>query len=66
MALGNSKLSRVEQIKRFRILPTFWEAGGDEVTLTSKLERKVIAEKYAAQIDELYAENPPAHVVNAG
>ncbi|WP_410875897.1 fatty acid--CoA ligase FadD11 [Nocardia sp. A7] len=66
VALGNSKLSRVEQIKRFRILPTFWEAGGDEVTLTLKLKRKVIAEKYAAQIDELYAENPPADIVNAG
>ncbi|MFD6397306.1 fatty acid--CoA ligase FadD11 [Nocardia sp. NPDC060249] len=66
VAQGNSKLSRVEQIKRFRVLPTFWEAGGDEVTLTLKLKRKVIAEKYTAQIDELYAENPPAEVVNAG
>ncbi|MFC9664433.1 fatty acid--CoA ligase FadD11 [Nocardia sp. NPDC127606] len=66
VAQGNSKLSRVEQVKRFRILPTFWEAGGDEVTLTLKLKRKVIAEKYTAQIDELYAENPPAEVVNAG
>ncbi|MFD4442092.1 fatty acid--CoA ligase FadD11 [Nocardia sp. NPDC058519] len=66
VAVGNSKLSRVEQVKRFRVLPTFWEAGGDEVTLTLKLERKVIAEKYTAQIDELYAENPPAHIVNAG
>ncbi|MFD3745410.1 fatty acid--CoA ligase FadD11 [Nocardia sp. NPDC058633] len=66
VAAGNSKLSRVEQIKRFRVLPTFWEAGGDEVTLTLKLKRKVIAEKYAAQIDELYAANPPADVVDAG
>jgi long-subunit acyl-CoA synthetase (AMP-forming) len=66
VAQGNSKLSRVEQIKRFRILPTFWEAGGDEVTLTLKLKRKVIAEKYTAQIEELYAENPPAEVLSAG
>lgn len=66
VAVGNSKLSRVEQVKRFRVLPTFWEAGGDEVTLTLKLKRKVIAEKYTAQIDELYAENPPAEIVNVG
>ncbi|WP_297622123.1 fatty acid--CoA ligase FadD11 [Nocardia sp.] len=37
IAAGNAKLSAVEQVKRFRILPTFWEAGGDEVTLTMKL-----------------------------
>ena len=66
VAAGNSKLSRVEQVKRFRILPTFWEAGGDEVTLTLKLKRKVIAEKYTAQIDELYAEHPSADIVNVG
>lgn len=55
VAQGNTALSRVEQVKRFRVLPTFWEAGGDEVTLTLKLKRKVIAEKYAAEIAELYA-----------
>jgi long-chain acyl-CoA synthetase len=55
VAEGNSKLSRVEQIKRFRVLPTFWEPGGDEVTLTMKLKRKPINEKYAAEIEELYA-----------
>ena len=55
IADGNSKLSRVEQIKRFRVLPTFWEPGGDEITLTMKLKRKPINEKYAAEIEELYA-----------
>lgn len=52
---GNATLSRIEQIKRFTILPTFWEPGGDEMTPTSKLRRRPIAEKYAAEIDELYA-----------
>ncbi|MFD7844582.1 fatty acid--CoA ligase FadD11 [Nocardia sp. NPDC059764] len=51
---GNERLSRVEQIKRFVVLPTFWEAGGDEITLTMKLKRKAIAAKYAKEIDELY------------
>ena len=55
VADGNAKLSRVEQIKRFRVLPTFWEPGGDEITLTMKLKRKPINEKYAAAIEELYA-----------
>ncbi|MFE7741335.1 fatty acid--CoA ligase FadD11 [Nocardia sp. NPDC057455] len=54
IAAGNARLSRVEQVKRFRLLPTFWEAGGDEVTLTMKLKRRVIAEKYATEIAELY------------
>jgi long-chain acyl-CoA synthetase len=55
VAEGNAKLSRVEQIKRFRVLPTFWEPGGEEVTLTLKLRRRKIGEKYAAEIDDLYA-----------
>jgi long-subunit acyl-CoA synthetase (AMP-forming) len=37
IAEGNAKLSKVEQIKRFRVLPSFWEPGGDEITLTMKL-----------------------------
>ena len=55
VASGNAKLAKVEQIKRFRVLPTFWEPGGDEITLTMKLKRKPIHEKYGAEIDELYA-----------
>jgi len=54
IATGNAKLSRVEQIKRFRILPEFWEPGGAEITPTMKLRRKPISEKYAAEIAELY------------
>ncbi|WP_194833279.1 fatty acid--CoA ligase FadD11 [Nocardia sp. XZ_19_369] len=54
VAAGNTKLSRVEQIKRFTVLPTFWEPGGDEITLTMKLRRKPIAAKYAPDIDRLY------------
>ena len=63
VAEGNRKLSRVEQIKRFRVLPTFWEPGGDEITLTMKLKRRPISEKYAAEIEELYAE-PPGPLVH--
>ncbi|HKG36929.1 MAG TPA: AMP-dependent synthetase/ligase [Solirubrobacterales bacterium] len=52
---ANSKLSRVEQIKKFTILPTEWEPGGDELTPTMKLRRRPIAEKYEDQIKALYA-----------
>ena len=55
VAAGNAKLSRVEQIKRFRILPTLWEPGGDEITLTMKLKRKPIMTKYAGEIEQLYS-----------
>jgi len=58
VAEGNTKLARVEQIKRFRVLPALWEPGGDEITLTTKLKRRPIAEKYAAEIEELYASEP--------
>jgi len=52
---GNEKLSRIEQIKKFTVLPDYWLPGGDEMTPTSKLKRRPIARKYAAEIDELYA-----------
>jgi long-chain acyl-CoA synthetase len=52
---ANGDLARVEQIKRFRILPTDWEPGGDELTPTMKLKRKPIAEKYEEEIEALYA-----------
>jgi long-subunit acyl-CoA synthetase (AMP-forming) len=51
---ANSHLSRVEQIKRFKVLPCDWPPAGDELTPTMKLKRRPIAEKYAADIEELY------------
>ena len=51
---ANQQLSRVEQIKRYRVLPDEWLPGGDELTPTMKLKRRPIAEKYAAIIDDLY------------
>lgn len=47
---GNKKLSRVEQIKRFTVVGTPWEPGGDELTPTMKLKRNPIAAKYAEEI----------------
>jgi long-subunit acyl-CoA synthetase (AMP-forming) len=52
---ANSHLSRVEQIKRHRVLPNDWPPAGDELTPTMKLKRKPIAAKYAAEIEALYS-----------
>ena len=59
---GNAKLPPVERIKRFKVLPVSWEAGGDEITLTMKLKRKPVTQKYAADIAELYAAQPGSTV----
>ena len=45
---------RVEQIKRFAILPRDFTQEDGEVTPTLKLRRKVIHEHFADAIDELY------------
>ncbi len=52
---ANEHLARVEQIKKFVILPTEWEPGGEELTPTMKLKRKPIAEKYKDEIEGLYS-----------
>ncbi len=52
---ANSRLARVEQIKKFTIVPGDWLPGEDELTPTMKLKRKPIAAKYGAQIEAMYA-----------
>jgi long-subunit acyl-CoA synthetase (AMP-forming) len=54
VALANTRLARVEQIKAFRLLADEWLPGSDQVTPTMKLRRRAIEQKYAAVIDELY------------
>ncbi len=51
---ANEHLARVEQIKKFTIVPGDWLPGGDELTPTMKLKRKPIAEKYADEIGAMY------------
>jgi long-chain acyl-CoA synthetase len=52
---ANEQLARVEGIKKFKLLDAEWQPGGEELTPTMKLKRKPIHEKYATEIDELYA-----------
>lgn len=58
VSAANARLSRVEQVKRFTILPGDWLPGGDELTPTMKLRRSVIAQKYVDLIIDLYVRNP--------
>ena len=46
---------RVEQIKRFAILPRDFTQEEGELTPTLKLRRRVVHEHFAEQIDQLYA-----------
>jgi long-subunit acyl-CoA synthetase (AMP-forming) len=52
---AGTRMARVEQIKKFRIIPGEWLPGGDELTPTMKLRRKPISAKYEAEIEALYA-----------
>jgi long-subunit acyl-CoA synthetase (AMP-forming) len=52
---ANARLARVEQVKKFTIIPGDWLPGGDELTPTIKLKRKPIAAKYAREIEAMYA-----------
>jgi long-chain acyl-CoA synthetase len=55
IARANERLARVEQIKRFTILPYDWVADSDELTPTSKLKRRAIADKYSTDIEGMYS-----------
>ena len=52
---ANGQLSRVEQIKKFKVVAQEWLPASDELTPTMKLKRKTISAKYAEVIEELYA-----------
>ncbi|MGH2985703.1 MAG: AMP-dependent synthetase/ligase, partial [Solirubrobacterales bacterium] len=51
----NEKFARVEQVKKVQILPQDLSQEGGELTPTMKVKRNVVADKYAGEIDSLYA-----------
>jgi long-chain acyl-CoA synthetase len=50
-------VSRCEQVRKFVVLPRPLTVAGDELTVSLKLRRQVIADKYAAQLEALYRES---------
>jgi long-chain acyl-CoA synthetase len=53
----NQQLARVEQIKKFAILDKPFGIDSGELTPTMKIKRKVVAQKYAREIEAMYAED---------
>ena len=51
----NEKFARVEQVKKFEILPADLSQEGGELTPTLKVKRNVVADKYESDIEALYA-----------
>jgi long-chain acyl-CoA synthetase len=52
---ANERLSRPEQVKRWKLLPVEWTAESAELTPTLKLKRRVVHGNYADTLEELYA-----------
>jgi long-chain acyl-CoA synthetase len=51
----NEKFARVEQVKKFSILDHDLSQETGELTPTMKVKRNVVAEKYAGEVEKLYA-----------
>ncbi len=51
----NQKFARVEQVKKFEVLPRDFSQEGGELTPSMKVKRNVVAHKYAGEVDALYA-----------
>jgi long-chain acyl-CoA synthetase len=54
VAAANERLARVQQVKRWRLLPVEWTAETEELTPTLKLRRRIVHAKYADVLDTLY------------
>ena len=50
----NTKLARVQTIKRWTVLPEEFTPQTGELTPTMKLKRRVVNERYSAQIEAMY------------
>ncbi|PTR01456.1 long-chain acyl-CoA synthetase [Mucilaginibacter yixingensis] len=52
----NPEFNHVEQVKKIKLLPNEWSLNSGELTPTGKMKRKVITEKYNAQIESMYTD----------
>ena len=53
----NLSVSHAESIRKFRILPVDFTEDTGELTPTMKVKRKVVAEKFADDIDAIYTKS---------
>ena len=56
----NGALANFETLKRFRVVADEWTQDSGELTPSMKLKRRVLTARYAAVIDELYADEATA------
>jgi len=49
------EFNSAERVKKWTVLGDEWLPDSDELTPTSKLKRRIITEKYAAEIQAMYA-----------
>jgi long-chain acyl-CoA synthetase len=56
----NAGLANFETLKRFRVVADEWTQETGELTPSMKLKRRVITQRYAAQIDALYEDEATA------
>jgi long-chain acyl-CoA synthetase len=56
----NGGLANFETLKRFRVVAEEWTQNSGELTPSMKLKRRAITARYAAVIDELYADEATA------
>jgi long-chain acyl-CoA synthetase len=54
MKEANDQVSRAEQVKKYVIVPDEWTPESGEVTPSLKLKRRVVLERYADEIDQMY------------
>jgi long-chain acyl-CoA synthetase len=52
---ANSHLARPERVRRFTLLPAEWTTQSGELTPSMKRRRRVIIDRYAKEIEELYS-----------
>jgi len=59
VAEHTKELARFEQIKRFELLANEFSQDAGELTPTLKVRRKIVVQRYAREIDALYAGQEP-------
>ncbi len=62
----NKEFGKVEQVKKFTLLPTDWTVDNGIMTPTIKVKRDAVMKKYRKEIEEIYAADGIANSDNIG
>ena len=53
----NSELGKYDRILQFRLVPDAWDAGSGELSISLKLKRSYLTEKYKLLIQDIYLDD---------